>query len=249
MQWFSQEKFAVRLEWGLPAVEHLAGEVDCVVIVDVMSFSTCVSMAVNNGACVYPYPWKDASAIEYGLKMGASTASPNRRFSGEGYSLSPASLRNISAGEKLVLPSPNGSAVSFKARDAGVAVLSGCFRNISATANACRSFGRVLVTPCGERWPDGSLRPSIEDYVAAGGIIAAMGRQNCSPEAEAAVAVWQHYQKQNLVLLRECSSAIELMQRGFAADVDLCLEVDKSSLECRLWGDAYMSALTGQNSF
>lgn len=63
MQWFSQGKFAVRLEWGRLAVEHLAGEVDCAVIVDVMSFSTCVSMAVNNGACVYPYPWKDASAI------------------------------------------------------------------------------------------------------------------------------------------------------------------------------------------
>lgn len=248
VQWFSQGKFEVRLEWGLSAVEQLAGKVDCTVIVDVMSFSTCVSLAVNNGACVYPYPWKDASAIEYGMKIGASTASPDRRFSGEGYSLSPASLRNISDGEKLVLPSPNGSAVSFKARDAGIVVFSGCFRNISATANACRSFGRVLVIPCGERWPDGSLRPCIEDYVAAGGIIAAMGRENCSPEAQAAVAAWQHYQKQNLVLLRECSSALELTQRGFDEDVDLCLEVDKSKLECRLWGDAYMSTLARQNS-
>lgn len=248
MQWFSQGRFEVRLEWGLSAVEHLVGEVDCAVIVDVMSFSTCVSVAVDKGACVYPYPWKDMSAIEYGMKIGASTASPERRFSGEGYSLSPASLRNISKGEKLVLPSPNGSAVSFRARDAGIAVFSGCFRNLSATANACRTFGRVLIIPCGERWPDGSLRPCIEDYVAAGGIIAAMGRENCSPEAQAAVATWQHYQKQNLLFLRECSSALELTQRGFNEDVDICLEADSSRRECRLWGDAYMSELAGQNS-
>lgn len=248
MQWFSQGKFEVRLEWGLSAVEHLAGEVDCAVIVDVMSFSTCVSLAVNNGADIYPYPWKDASALEYGMKIGACTASPDRRFCGEGYSLSPASIKNIRKGEKLVLPSPNGSAVSFKSRDAGIAVFSGCFRNMSATANACRSFERVLVIPCGERWPDGSLRPCIEDYVAAGGIISAMGRENCSPEAQAAAAIWQHYQGENWQLLRSCSSALELKQRGFHEDVDLCLEVDKSKKECRLWGDSYMSALASKSS-
>lgn len=45
--------------------------------------------------------------------------------------------------------------------------------------------------PCGEGWPDGMLRPAIEDYVVAGGIIAAIGRDRCSPEAEGAVAAWQ----------------------------------------------------------
>ncbi len=213
------------------------------VIVDVMSFSTCVSLAINNGASIYPYPWKDTSAIEYGMTLGASTASLDRRFSGEGYSLSPVSIKNISEGEKLVLPSPNGSAISFKARDVGIAVFSGCFRNMTATANACRAFERILLIPCGERWADGSLRPCIEDYVAAGGIIAAIGRDNYSPEAQAAVAVWQHYQKQHLAQLRECSSALELIQRGFYEDVDLCLEIDKSKKECRLWGDAFISAL------
>ena len=248
MQWFSQRKFEVRLEWGLAAVEHLAGDVDCAVIVDVMSFSTCVSLAINNGACIYPYPWKDASAIEYGKKIGAATASPDRRFRGKGYSLSPASLRHISPGEKLVLPSPNGSAISFKARDAGIAVFSGCFRNMSATANACRSFGRVLVIPCGERWPEGSLRPCIEDHVAAGGIIAALGRENCSPEAQTAVAAWHHYQQRGPEFLRQCSSALELTQRGFDEDVDLCLEIDESETECRLWGDAYVSGLARKSN-
>jgi len=243
MHWFSQGKFEIRLEWGLSALDNLSSEIDCAVIVDVMSFSTCVSLAINNGASIYPYPWKDASAIEYGTTLGARTARLDRRFSGEGYSLSPASIKNISEGEKLVLPSPNGSAISFKAKDLGIAVFSGCFRNIIATANACRAFERILLIPCGERWPNDSLRPCIEDYVAAGGIIAGIGRENYSPEAQAAVAVWQHYQKQNLAPLRECSSALELIQRGYDQDVDLCLERDKSEKACRLWGDAFISAL------
>jgi len=243
MEWFSQDRFEVRLEWGLPAVDYLAGEADCVVIVDVISFSTCVSLAVDNGARIYPYPWKDESALEFGMKIGAKTASPDRRFSGQGYSLSPASIQNISEGESLVLPSPNGSAISFRAREAGIKVFSGCFRNMSATAKACRRFERVLVIPCGERWPDGTLRPSLEDYVAAGGIIDGMAREKCSPEAQAAVAAWQLYQKENLQSLRECSSALELQQRGFGVDVDFCLEIDTAKQACELYGDFYASVL------
>lgn len=241
MQWFRQDKYEIRLEWGLSAVEHLAREVDCAVIIDVMSFSTCVSLAVDNGARIYPYPWKDESATEYARKIGAKTASPDRRFSDEGYSLSPVSIQRISEGESLVLPSPNGSAISFRARDAAITVFSGCFRNLSATAEACSDFRRVLMVPCGERWPDGSIRPSVEDYAAAGGIIAAMGRGSCSPEAQSAIAAWHFYQTQNLLPLHECSSALELQQRGFNEDIALCLEVDTAKLACQLYGDFYAS--------
>ncbi|WP_370545781.1 2-phosphosulfolactate phosphatase [Edwardsiella tarda] len=244
MEWFSQDRFEVRLEWGSAAVDYLAEGTDCAVIVDVMSFSTCVSLAVENGAHIYPYPWKDESAIEYGMKRGATVANINRKFSDEGYSLSPVSIQHISDGEGLVLPSPNGSAISYRAHKAGIKVFSGCFRNMSATAHACGLFNRILLIPCGERWADGSIRPCVEDYVAAGGIIAAMGRRNCSPEALAAVAAWQFYQQQRLIPLYACASARELQARGFRNDVKLCLESDVARLSCQLYGDVYASGLS-----
>lgn len=149
MQWWDQERFNVRLEWGDAAVRYAAKDVECIIIVDVMSFSTCVSLAVDNGAQVYPYPWKDASAIGFANNIGARLASYDRLSDAGGFSLSPASIQKIEQGEKLVLPSPNGSAISFLARDrvAGVTVFSGCFRNLTQTAKACRNFGRILVIP------------------------------------------------------------------------------------------------------
>lgn len=241
MQWCRQDRFDIRLEWGMAAIDYVAKDADCIVIVDVMSFSTCVSLAVDNGARVYPYPYKDSSASEYANRIGAIMAGPDRLSSAGGFSLSPASIRNIQRGEKLLLPSPNGSALSFRARDTGVTVFSGCFRNLTLTANACRGFQRIVFIPCGERWPDGSLRPAIEDYAAAGSIIAAIGRERCSPEALAAVAVWQRDQQQNILSLDECASALELQQRGFNEDVDLCLDVHSANLACQLCGDFYRS--------
>lgn len=241
VNWYSQSGFEVRLEWGLPAVEHLAYDVDCVVVVDVMSFSTCVSVAIDNGALIYPYPWKDSSAIQYAERIGAHIANFDRTTSGKGYSLSPCSLRTIPEGTKLVLPSPNGSTISFSARDYGVAVFSGCFRNMTATARECARFKRILVIPCGERWPDGNFRPSVEDITAAGGIIANLGQHSLSPEAEAAAAIFRHHSEQGMSSLHLCSSARELAERGFKPDVDLCLDVDVSAKASRLNGGFYTS--------
>ena len=56
MGYFSQHQSAVRLEWGLSAIDNLGRDVACIVIVDVLSFSTCVNVAVERGALIYPYP-------------------------------------------------------------------------------------------------------------------------------------------------------------------------------------------------
>ncbi|WP_439213169.1 2-phosphosulfolactate phosphatase [Duffyella gerundensis] len=230
MTWYTQDGFKVRLEWGIQALEALHETIDCAIVVDAISFSTCVSLAVERGAMIYPWPWKDESAQHYAASLGAEAASSERRFSGQGRSLSPCSLVDLPTGSRLVLPSPNGSAIAFRAAELGVTTWSGCFRNRTATARACADASRILVIPCGEKWPDGSLRPAAEDYLAAGSIIAALGG-NMSPEAAAAAAAWQQCE---IATLYECASARELSARGFADDVALCLAVDASNLGCRL---------------
>jgi len=47
---------------------------DVLIIVDVLSFSTCVEVAVSRGARVFPYRWKDETAREYATQVGAELA-------------------------------------------------------------------------------------------------------------------------------------------------------------------------------
>src|SRR5215831_14398933 len=101
-----QAGYDLRCEWGLPGLLHLAPISDVVVIVDVLSFSTAVDIAISNGASILPYPHKDGSASAFAAAKGAQLARDRRLGSGE-YSLSPASLRAIPAGTALILPSPN----------------------------------------------------------------------------------------------------------------------------------------------
>ena len=94
------------------------------------------------------------------------------------WSLSPAALLRAPYTPRLVLPSPNGSTIAAAA--SGL-VLAACLRNASAVGRwlAAHGYGTpsrpVLVVPAGERWPDGSLRPSLEDGLGAGAVIAALG--------------------------------------------------------------------------
>jgi 2-phosphosulfolactate phosphatase len=232
MSYFSQSQFAVRLEWGYAAVEQLAADVECVIVVDVMSFSTCVSIALDRGVLVFPYASRDATAVAYAEQRGAVLAGDRR--ASVGYSLSPASLLAAPRGLKLVLPSPNGSLASFRAQQLGAVVFCACLRNLRATAMAVRRFASVLVVPCGERWPDGGLRPSVEDYVAAGGVVAALAREDLSPEARAAALAFVALGERRRTALGACSSAVELTERGFDSDVQLCLEEDVSDVASRL---------------
>ena len=131
----------------MPGVLQLAPISDVIIIVDVLSFSTCIEIANSRGAIAYPHQWKDDSAVVYANSIGAILAG-TRGISR--YSLSPASLLSIAKGTKLVLPSPNGSSLSLAT--ATVPTLTGCLRNCEAVAIAAMDYGKkIAVIPAGEQ--------------------------------------------------------------------------------------------------
>jgi 2-phosphosulfolactate phosphatase len=234
---FDQSEFELRCEWGQQGVSQLAPISDVVVIVDVLSFSTCVEIATNNGAIVFPYQWKDRSAGDYAKFVQAELAT-SERTSNNGYSLSPTSLTKIPTGAKLVLPSPNGSFLTL--RTGTTPTLAGCLRNCEVVAQFTQRYGpKVAVIPAGERWEDGTLRPAFEDLIGAGAILRYLNG-SLSPEAEAAVTVFNAYKQELLVYLRKCSSGKELIARGFESDVELAGAINISSCVPLFTNNAYV---------
>ena len=107
---FLQAEFEVRCEWGLQGLTQLGAVSDVIVIVDVLSFTTAIDVAIARHSVILPYPLKGERASAYARAHHAQLASPDR---GTGFSLSPASLESLPDGYRLVLPSPNGAALSF----------------------------------------------------------------------------------------------------------------------------------------
>jgi 2-phosphosulfolactate phosphatase len=233
--YYEQAEYEIRCEWGQEGVVRLAPRSDVVVIVDTLSFSTCVDIAVGRGAVVYPCKWAEASAAEFANRVGGVVAGRSR--SSEGYTLSPGSLLNIPAGTKLVLPSPNGSTLTLSAGDKPT--LAGCLRNARAVASSAEQLGgSVLIVPAGERWPDGTLRPCFEDLIAAGAVIAHL-RGTKSPEALLAQAAFVSLADELPALLKSCSSGKELIERGFAEDVELAAQLNVSDVAPMMVDGAY----------
>jgi 2-phosphosulfolactate phosphatase len=231
-----QRDYDIRCEWGLAGLNALLAGSEAVVIVDVLSFTTCVDIAVSRGAIVYPYRWRDQSSRAFAEEVGAIVAE-SRRASTGGPTLSPASLLGIAEGTRLVLPSPNGSTLSLSTGE--VPTFAGCLRNVTAVARAAASRGgRIAVIPAGERWPDGSLRPSLEDMLGAGAIISHLPGSK-SPEAEAAAALFERFHDGLPEALRDCGSGRELIEMGFPGDVELAAMVDVSGCAPMLMNGAY----------
>ena len=85
----------VGVEWGLEGALHYAPRVDAIVVVDVLSFSTSVAVAVDRGAEVWPHPG-GPGARELATEIDGVLA--GRRTQTDGPSLSPTSLLDLPAG-------------------------------------------------------------------------------------------------------------------------------------------------------
>ena len=106
---FDQRSAQCRCEWGVNGLGELA-IADVIIVVDVLSFSTCVDIAVGRNVAIIPYAWKDASAKAFAREHGAELAG---RRGEDRFSLSPASFLEAPAGLRCVLPSPNGAALTL----------------------------------------------------------------------------------------------------------------------------------------
>ncbi len=242
---FDQSAFRVRFDWGPNGLRNLlGGGCTVIVVVDVLSFTTSVDVAVSRGAVVLPYRWDDGGQADYAAANNAELASHRRD---EGYSLAPSSLVTIPAGTRLVLPSPNGSALSFAALDGGAAVLAGCLRNASAVGAAAAAWAvagpadALGVLAAGERWKGatGPMRVAIEDLVGAGAILAAIPGDR-SPEAALAVAAFEAASADLHGFVAASGSGRELIERGSAADVTLATQLDVSDTAPFLQGNAFI---------
>lgn len=231
-----QSEFDLRFEWGPRGVEMLAPVSDAIVIVDVLTFSTAVAVAAARGATVFPYRWNDETAEEYAESLDAVLAAPR----GKGrYSLSPGSLMALPEGSRIVLPSPNGATLSLAT--GSTPTFAGCLRNARAAAAAARTCGpRIAVIACGERWPSGDLRPSLEDHIGAGAILAHLDG-DASPEGAAAVSVFEAARSRLPEMMRACVSGKELIDWGYEDDVAVAAELNRDDVAPRLQDGAYLT--------
>jgi 2-phosphosulfolactate phosphatase len=248
---FDQDGFAYRFDWGPNGLRNLAPSAEVVVIVDVLRFTTAVCAAVESGATVLPYRWADDGAAAFAADHGAVLV--GRREDGA-LSLSPTDLLTVAAGARLVLPSPNGSALAQAAYDHGARhVIAGCIRNATAVARAARVLagdGSIAIIAAGERWhgATGPLRAAVEDMLGAGAILAALdpagsiSSPGCSPEAAAARAAFVAARPRLYETLAACASGRELIERGWADDVATSAALDVTTAVPRLTPEGFVAA-------
>ncbi|WP_377323055.1 2-phosphosulfolactate phosphatase [Pimelobacter simplex] len=269
----------VRLEWGPTGGAAISADADIAVVVDVLSFTTTLTIATARGTRVHPFAWKDERAAAYARERDAVLAVGRfeARELGHGHgggrgrggghggaappSLSPAQLLDAVPVPRLVLPSPNGSSICAALAGAGTRtglgpqVVGASLRNRTAVARwlapRIAAGARVALVPAGERWPDGSLRPAVEDLWGAGAVLDGLATEGADPDA----GRWSAEARQARAAYRaaamgagleaallDCASGRELVAVGFRADVLAAAALDADDVVPLLGGDGFTAA-------
>ena len=252
---FGQGDFGVRLDWG--PIGARATKAHVAIVVDVLSFSTSVTVAVERGMQVLPYQWNGKEAAEFAAAHDAVLAVGRLEATKQGAvpapSLSPAGLLVCEATPRLVLPSPNGSTIARALLDDESTVAAGCLRNASAVANwlipAAEAGRSIAVVAAGERWGyDDSLRPALEDHLGAGAILSALASlghgDGFSPEAWAAANLFDASVGSLEERLHQCVSGRELSSKGFGNDVDVAADLNASTVVPVIVDGAFQASAT-----
>ncbi len=225
-RWFAQEGWRVRMTWGRAGAQAAAEQVDILVVVDVLSFSTAVATAVQYGGVVQPCLGLDEAEIAAKIFGGVVTVRREEVPAKGRFSLSPRTFIDMEPGTRVCLPSPNGATCCNLAHWE-TPLFVGALVNAEAVGAAvshllAETDRSATILACGERWqqptPDGDIRFAIEDYLGAGAILAALDFPK-SPEAHVCEAAFTGAKTDLAEILWNCGSGIELRERGFGDDV------------------------------
>ena len=253
-----QTEDAYRFDWGSEGLHAIGQDAAVIIIVDVLSFTSAVDVAVGRGGFVYPYPSSDEGAAEFAASLGAELAVHRNAVNEVSrWSISPQTLSGLPRGSRLVIPSINGATLVHKAAAFGVPILAGCLRNATAVANRAASLadgrGSIAVIAAGERWytNTGPLRPSAEDLIGAGAVLhaldpsAAVRQPCCSPEAAAARAGFASARYRLVEHITRTASGRELLAQGWADDVGMSSAHDVSQVAPILRDGAFIDSALG----
>jgi 2-phosphosulfolactate phosphatase len=91
------------------------------------------------------------------------------------------------------------------------------------------------------------LRPAWEDWVGAGAILEQLAKltlpiDQFSPEAQLAMTAFQSVRPKLAAQLRQCVSGQELLERGFAQDIELAAEWQVSANAPRLLEQTFFTS-------
>ncbi|WP_082820608.1 2-phosphosulfolactate phosphatase [Fictibacillus phosphorivorans] len=239
MNVYDQSPYEIKMEWGIKGAVEAAKRKDIIIIVDVLSFSSTVTTAVENGAVIYPFPpGQHEKAKAYAFEIGAELVVGRAEAIKTGKpSLSPLSFSEKSKGKSFVLCSLNGAACVDVSKKVP-ALFAGSLINAKAVAEAAQYVKNKLTVPitviaCGERWANSAqdeneLRPGIEDYLGAGAIISFL-KGSLSPEAFVCKQAYEASKHTLPSLIKNCGSGRELIERDFEEDVHVCMQHNTST--------------------
>lgn len=225
-----QLNHSVRFEWGLSGGLAVSDGADVTVVVDVLCFTTAVTVALQREMLVLPGEPSAQDLPDRARQLDAVLAGPRGSV---GLTRSPSQLLATPAVDRVLLPGIGGALVEPLA-EVSTTVVAASLRNARATADwIAREHDAedalVAVVAAGERWTDGSLRPALEDLWGAGAVLAALedhGWKGLSPEAAHAADAYRLIAGRELHHVRACASGQELVLTGWDADLQIASEVD-----------------------
>ncbi|KQV07128.1 2-phosphosulfolactate phosphatase [Leifsonia sp. Root112D2] len=237
----TQSKYEVRFDWGREGLASIAQGAGVIVVIDSISFTTTVGLAVEHGLEVVPFDGvgepADAAAAADAVLAGPRGAS--------GITLSPSSItpENVAAiapQSRVLVSSLNGSRLSAAAAAFGVPVVAASLRNRTAVAEWILQQQvdtgdrlRVAIVAAGESRSDGSTRFAVEDLLVAGAVIdalATVGIDYAAPEAAAACAAYLGLKRAVGHLLTASVTGQQLIEADARIDVELAGKLDSSAV-------------------